>query len=215
LINAGQVCTSTERVYIPNNIARPFTDALVAHVNELNLGDGLDPQTDVGPMIGANYREKVIDHIAEAKRLGARILTGGAIPDRHGYFYPPTVLVDVNHSMKIMHEETFGPAIPLMTYDDFEQAIQLTNDSMFGLGACLFSGDAKKVKRFYEEVKAGTIWINDPLTDNYAGPFGGMKYTGGGRELGAEGLEEFQETKHVHWDIDGEAKEWWYPYHKS
>jgi len=215
LINAGQVCTSTERVYIPNNIARPFTDALVAHVNELQLGDGLDPQTDVGPMIGANYREKVIDHIAEAKQLGARILTGGNTPDRRGYFYQPTVLVDVNHSMTIMREETFGPAIPLMTYDNFEQAIKLTNDSMFGLGACLFSSDAKKVKRFYEEVKAGTIWINDPLTDNYAGPFGGMKYTGGGRELGSEGLEEFQETKHVHWDIDGEGKEWWYPYHNS
>ena len=126
----------------------------------------------------------------------------------------PTVLVNVDHSMKIMTEETFGPAIPLMTYASFEQAIALTNDSIYGLGACLYTRDAKKARLFFEEVKAGTIWINDPLTDNYAGPFGGMKYTGGARELGEEGLDEFRETKHVHWDIEGKPKEWWYPYHR-
>ena len=214
LINAGQVCTSTERVYLPRNIARPFTDAIVDHVKALNLGDGLDPQTDIGPMIGAKYREKVIAHVEDARQRGAQVLTGGQVPDRRGAFYPPTVLVNVDHSMKIMTEETFGPAIPLMTYDSFEEAIRLTNDSIYGLGACLYTSDAKKAKLFYEEVKAGTIWINDPLTDNYAGPFGGMKYTGGARELGEEGLDEFRETKHVHWAIEGKPKGWWYPYHR-
>ncbi len=214
LINAGQVCTSTERVYLPRRIARPFTDAIVDHVQSLNLGDGLDPQTDVGPMIGAKYRAKVIDHIEDAARRGAQVLVGGKVPDRRGAFYEPTVLVNVDHSMKIMTEETFGPAIPLMAYDNFEEAIRLTNDSIYGLGACLYTSDAKKAKMFFEEVKAGTIWINDPLTDNYAGPFGGMKYTGGARELGEEGLDEFRETKHVHWDIEGRPKGWWYPYHQ-
>jgi acyl-CoA reductase-like NAD-dependent aldehyde dehydrogenase len=131
---------------------------------------------------------------------------------RKGYFYEPAVLVDVNHSMRIMDEETFGPAIPIMSYDGFEEAIRLVNDSRYGLGATLRSNDPKLIKRFFEEVKAGTIWINDPLTDNYAGPFGGMKMTGGGRELGEEGILTFMETKHVHWDFSDEPKSWWFPY---
>ncbi|MCS6773962.1 MAG: aldehyde dehydrogenase family protein [Thermoflexales bacterium] len=214
LINAGQVCTSTERVYVPQALAGRFIEDLVDLVSSLNLGDGMDPNTDIGPMIGTRYRQKVVDHIADAKAKGARVLIGGNIPNRKGYFHEPTVLVDVNHSMKIMTEETFGPAIPVMTYTDFDEAIRLANDSIYGLGACLFTSDAKKARRFFEEVKAGTIWINDPLTDNYAGPFGGMKYTGGGRELGEEGLDEFRETKHVHWDIEARPKSWWLPYHK-
>lgn len=114
--------------------------------------------------------------------------------------------------MAIMREETFGPAIPLMTYRSFDEAIALTNDSEFGLGACLLTRDPLKAKQFFENVKAGTIWINDPLTDNYAGPFGGMKMTGGARELGPEGLDEFRETKHVHWDFDQSVKPYWHPY---
>jgi betaine-aldehyde dehydrogenase len=213
LINAGQVCTSTERVYLPRALAPRFTDSLVDLVKDLRLGDGLDAGTDIGPMIGPRYRQKVIDHIADAQAKGARVLAGGRAPRRKGYFHEPTVLVNVDHRMKIMTEETFGPAIPLMTYDSFDEAIRLANDSIYGLGACLYTSDAKKARRFFEDVKAGTIWINDPLTDNYAGPFGGMKYTGGGRELGEEGLDEFRETKHVHWDIEAKPKGWWLPYH--
>jgi betaine-aldehyde dehydrogenase len=114
--------------------------------------------------------------------------------------------------MLIMREETFGPAIPIMTYQSFDEAIELVNDSPYGLGAVLRTNDARLAKRFYEDVQAGTIWINDPLTDNYAGPFGGMKMSGNARELGIEGLLGFMETKHVHWDFSPEAKEWWYPY---
>ncbi len=215
LINAGQVCTSTERVYVPQPLAQRFTDAVVDFVRSLNLGHGLDPDTDMGPMIGDRYRQKVVDHVRDAVARGARVLFGGKIPERPGYFYEPTVLVDVNHSMKVMTEETFGPVIPIMTYRDFDEAIRLTNDSIYGLGACLYTSDAKKVRRFFEDVKAGTIWINDPLTDNYAGPFGGMKYSGGGRELGEEGLDEFRETKHVHWDIEARPKPGWMPYHRN
>jgi betaine-aldehyde dehydrogenase len=153
-------------------------------------------------------------HIADAVQRGAHVLVGGQRPARfqRGFFLEPAVLVNVDHSMIIMREETFGPTIPLMPYRDFDQAIQLCNDSDLGLGATLLSHDARLVKRFFQDVKAGTIWINDPLTDNYAGPFGGMKLTGGGRELGQEGLDEFYEVKHVHWDIEGGVKEYWYPY---
>jgi acyl-CoA reductase-like NAD-dependent aldehyde dehydrogenase len=112
----------------------------------------------------------------------------------------------------VMREETFGPTIPIMGYRDFDEAIRLVNDSEYGLGAICRTTDARLAKRFFEEVQAGTIWINDPLTDNYGGPFGGMKMSGNARELGEEGLESFLETKHVHWDFDDRPKDFWYPY---
>lgn len=214
LTNAGQVCTSTERVYLPAKRAAEFTEALVAHVKTLRLGPGIEANTDIGPMIGSSYREKIVGHVADAKTKGAKVLTGGQIPQRFkkGFYYEPTVITNVNHNMLIMTEETFGPAIPLMEYKTFEEAIRLTNDSDYGLGACLLTTDSLKAKLFLEEVKAGTVWINDPLTDNYAGPFGGMKLSGGARELGQEGLDEFRETKHVHWEFNAARKSWWYPY---
>ena len=216
LLNAGQVCTSTERVYVHESVAPAFVERIADYARRLRLGPGMDPTTDVGPMVGATYRAKVEAQVAEAVAQGARILTGGQRPpDRpRGYFYEPTVLTGVNHSMRIMREETFGPTIPIMTYRAFDEAISLANDSPFGLGANLYTNDARKVKQFYEEVQAGTLWVNDPLTDNDAGPFGGMKMSGMGRELGEEGLDEFRETKHLHWDFEGGAKPWWYPYGK-
>ncbi|MAI78360.1 MAG: aldehyde dehydrogenase [Deltaproteobacteria bacterium] len=214
LLNCGQVCTSTERVYIPSSRASELKDALVEHVRSLRLGHGLDAGTDIGPMIGERFRDKVEAQIDEARSLGAQVLTGGRRPERlsQGAFYEPTVLSGVDHSMRIMTEETFGPTIPLMVYDSFDEAIELANDSPFGLGASLLSSDPHRVKRFFQTVRAGTIWINDPLTDNYAGPFGGMRLSGGARELGQEGFDAFRTTKHVHWDFSTEPKDFWYPY---
>jgi acyl-CoA reductase-like NAD-dependent aldehyde dehydrogenase len=214
LLNTGQVCTSTERVYIPKPRAKQFIEAIVEHVKSLRLGSGLEETTDVGPMIGDTYRAKIESHVEDARTRGAQILTGGRRPKdfARGWYYEPTVLTGVDHSMLIMREETFGPAIPLMEYTSFEDAVDLVNDCQYGLGAVLLSEDPRKIKTFFEDVKAGTIWINDPLTDNYAGPFGGMKYSGGARELGIEGLDEFRETKHVHWDFNLEDKSYWYPY---
>jgi acyl-CoA reductase-like NAD-dependent aldehyde dehydrogenase len=217
LLNAGQVCTSTERVYVQERIAQPFIERITEYARGLRMGPGMEPGTDVGPMIGETYRAKVEAQVSEAQAQGARVLTGGRRPPSRarGYFYEPTVLVGVSHAMRIMREETFGPTIPIMTYGDFDEAIRLANDSPFGLGANLYTHDARKVKQFYEEVQAGTLWVNDPLTDNDAGPFGGMKLSGLGRELGEEGLDEFRETKHLHWDFEGNAKPWWYPYGRS
>ena len=214
LLNCGQVCTSTERVYVPERRADAFTEALVEHVKSLRLGPGLSKGTDLGPMIGEAYRARFETHVEDARSNGARILTGGRRPDApaRGYFYEPTVVVGVDHGMRIMREETFGPAIPLMRYRSFDEAIALANDSPFALGACLLSNDPQRIKQFFEEVSAGTIWINDPLTDNYAGPFGGMRMSGGCRELGQEGLDEFRATKHVHWDFSTAAKPTWFPY---
>ncbi len=214
LLNAGQVCTSTERVYVHEPMYAQFAEELTDFVSSLKLGNGLDENTDIGPMLRNHFREKVEGHISDALARGARMLVGGKPPEsiEKGFFLEPAVLVDVNHDMRIMRDETFGPAIPLMPYSDFDEAIRLANDSPYGLGASLMSHDPKLIKRFYEEVQAGTIWINDPLTDNYAGPFGGMKMSGGARELGQEGLDEFTQPKHVHWDVAGGLKDYWYPY---
>lgn len=214
LINTGQVCTSTERVYVHESIYPQFTEELADFVGKLRLGNGLHAGTDVGPMIRDKFRKKVDGQIQEAIKDGAQAMIGGGTPrdmDR-GFFYQPTILLNVDHSMRVMREETFGPVIPIMPYRDFDQAIELANDCQYGLGATLMSNDARLVKRFFEEVQAGTIWINDPLTDNFAGPFGGMKMSGLGRELGQEGYDEFCQVKHVHWDIEGDIKEFWYPY---
>jgi betaine-aldehyde dehydrogenase len=217
LLNCGQVCTSTERVYVPSERAGELTEALVEHVRSLRLGPGLSRDTDIGPMIGERYRERFESHVEDAREHGASVLIGGRRPPKlpRGWFYEPTVLTGVDHSMKIMRDETFGPAIPIMQYRSFDEAIALANDSPFALGACLLSSDPKRIKRFFEEVAAGTIWINDPLTDNYAGPFGGMRMSGGCRELGQEGLDEFRATKHVHWDFSTEPKSFWYPYEQG
>ena len=122
------------------------------------------------------------------------------------------VVVDVDHSMPLMREETFGPVAPIMRVKDIDEAIALANDSEYGLGANILTNKLEYAMKAAERVKAGTFWINDPLTDNDAGPFGGMRMSGGGRELGMEGLEEFRETKHVHLDYQLELKPYWYPY---
>ncbi|RME50387.1 MAG: aldehyde dehydrogenase [Caldilineae bacterium] len=214
LINAGQVCTSTERVYVHESMLGQFGESLADFVSALRLGNGLDEGTDIGPMIRDRFRQKVETHLAEAAAAGAKILTGGTRPPQfaRGFFLTPAVVTGVNHSMRLMREETFGPVIPLMPYRTFEEAIALANDCPYGLGASLMTRDARLVRQFFEEVRAGTIWINDPLTDNFAGPFGGMKMSGLGRELGQEGLDEYTDVKHVHWDIEGGVKEYWYPY---
>lgn len=214
LLNTGQVCTSTERVYVHESIFAQFSEELAGFVGNLKLGNGLDEDTDIGPMLRNSFRSKVEAQIEQALKAGAKTLVGGKRPSylEKGFFLEPAVLVGVNHEMDIMREETFGPVIPLMPYKTFDEAIALANDCQYGLGASLITNDAKLVKRYFEEVSAGTVWINDPLTDNFAGPFGGMKMSGMGRELGIEGYDEFLQVKHVHWDVEAKIKDFWYPY---
>jgi acyl-CoA reductase-like NAD-dependent aldehyde dehydrogenase len=214
LFNAGQVCTSAERIYVPSAMYDEFVDAASARAAAVRVGDPAGDGIDMGPMAARRFRDAVDGHIREAVGRGARLITGGGVPDGldRGWFYSPTVVTDVDHGMAIMRDETFGPVLPIMRYDSIDEAIAYVNDSPMGLGATLRSSDPVLVKRFFEEVEVGTVWINDPLTDNFAGPFGGMKLTGGGRELGEEGLASFQQTKHVHWDMSADVKDYWYPY---
>lgn len=213
-LNAGQVCTSVERVYVEQEIYHPFLEKVIEITQNLVIGPGIDPKSEVTPMIRASEREKVHQQVQSAMAGGATVHTGGGIPVDiiQGYYYLPTVLSGTKEEMEVMREETFGPVLPVVPVKSFDQALQLANQSQYGLGATLFTQDARIVKRYMEEIEAGNVWVNDPLIDNLAGPFGGMKRSGIGRELGSEGLEEFLETKHVHWEIDGGPKPWWFPW---
>ena len=210
-LNAGQVCTSAERFYVERRVYEPFVEAFVEHTRSLNVGDPFDPQTDVGPMVSARQRAKALGHVEAAVAAGATLLVGAEGRER-GHYLTPAVLTGVPEQTDVLREETFGPVAPIVPVDSLDEAIALANDSPYGLGANVYTRDLETAVRCMRELRAGTVWINDPLTDNDAGPFGGMKRSGLGRELGAEGLEAFQETKHVHLETRLEVKEWWYPY---
>jgi acyl-CoA reductase-like NAD-dependent aldehyde dehydrogenase len=213
-LNAGQVCTSIERVYVE----APAFEQVCERVSELTqglvVGPGLESTTEVTPMIREGERQKVMEQIESALATGAEILAGGKIPDQHpkGFYLEPTVITGVPPDSPLLVEETFGPVCPLISVADFDEALRLANRSHYGLGATLFTNNPARIQRYIREIEAGNVWINDPLIDNLAGPFGGFKRSGLGRELGVEGFEAFTETKHVHWEIEGGVKSWWYPW---
>ncbi len=213
-LNMGQVCTSGERFYVFESVAAKFIDKFVAFTNSLRLGDPMGPDVDLGPMISSQQRDRVEQKLDRVREMGGEVLCGGKRPTKFssGYFFEPTVVVNVNHSMPLMREETFGPVAPIMEVKDIDEAILLANDSEYGLGANILTNNLEYAMRAAEGIKAGTFWINDPLTDNDAGPFGGMRMSGFGRELGTEGIEAFRDTKHVHLDYKMETKPYWYPY---
>jgi betaine-aldehyde dehydrogenase len=215
-LNAGQVCTGAKRFYVFDSIADEFTKRVIDFTRSLKLGNGMEPETDIGPLINLRQLEDVHSRVEEAVREGARVLTGGrrAPQFKKGFFYEPTVMVDVRQNMRLVRTETFGPILPIMRVRDIDEAIELANDSTYGLGATIYTNNMEWAMKAMERITAGTFWINDPLTDNDAGPFGGMRQTGHSRELGEEGLDEFRETKHVHLDYKQELKPYWYPYSK-
>jgi betaine-aldehyde dehydrogenase len=165
-------------------------------------------------MASAEQREKIETKIAAAREQGARLMTGGKRPKRFkkGYFLEPTVLSEMNSGMEMMQKESFGPVVPVQTVSSFEEAVRLADQSEYGLGCSLYTNDLEKAFTAAREIKAGSFWINDPLTDNEAAPFGGMRKSGGGRELGIEGLNEFREAKHILIDYQVRRKDYWFPY---
>jgi len=212
-LNAGQVCTSAERFYVQRELYDDFVDAFVTHARSLRVGDPLDGATDVGPMVSAPQRAKVAAQVEAAVAAGAELVVGGdRAGQERGHFYAPAVITGAPVSTDLLREETFGPVAPIVPVGSLDEAIELANSTPFGLGANVYTRDLETAVRCLREIRAGTVWINDPLTDNDAGPFGGFKQSGFGRELGQEGLEAFQETKHVHIETKIAPKEWWYPY---
>jgi betaine-aldehyde dehydrogenase len=212
-LNAGQVCTSSERFYVVEDVYDDYLQAFVDHTETLVVGDPTDPSTDLGPMVSGRQRQKALDQVEAAVSSGAKLLTGGGSAGREkGHFLEPCVLVDVPEDSVLMTEETFGPVAPIVPVASLDEAIEKANSLEFGLGANIYTRDLANAIKCLKKVRAGSVWINDPLTDNDAGPFGGFKNSGIGRELGTEGLDAFREAKHVHMDSKIEIKEWWYPY---
>jgi len=215
LLNAGQVCTSSKRIYVIKSIAKEFTRKLIDYVRALKIGDPQKPDTDIGPLISADALAKVERQVQQAVAEGAEILHGGKRiqpAGLKGHYYEPTVLANVRHGGICTTEEVFGPVVSLIEAKDADEAIAMANDSSYGLGANIYTRSLEYAMRAMENIKAGTFWVNDPLTDNDAGPFGGMRFSGMGRELGEEGLDAFREPKHVHIDYVMEKKAYWYPY---
>jgi acyl-CoA reductase-like NAD-dependent aldehyde dehydrogenase len=213
-LNMGQVCTSAERFYVVSKVFDEFVDRFVAVTRSLRIGDPLGPDVDLGPMIHGAQRDAVERKIAESVAQGAHVLVGGARPSgfAKGFFFEPTALVNVRPDMPLMREETFGPVAPFVRCRDIDEAIALADRSEYGLGASIYTNNLEHAMKAMETIHAGTFWINDPLTDNDAGPFGGMRRSGLGRELGSEGIEDFRDSKHVHMDYVIERKSYWYPY---
>jgi betaine-aldehyde dehydrogenase len=211
-LNCGQVCTSAERFYVHEAVYDRFLAALVKEAQALRVGSGLD-RIDIGPLASARERDRVERIVARAVEQGARIRCGGrrpASPSR-GWFFQPTVL-EVTHDMDIMHGECFGPLAPVCKVRNLDEAIALANDSQLGLGANIYTNDLAEAMRAVNEIESGIVWVNTPLNDNDCVPFGGRKLTGMGRELGAEGLEQFRRSKMVMIAPRAEADPEWFPY---
>ncbi len=209
---AGQVCTSIKRIYVFEQVAERFIAALVRRTAALRLGDPLGPDVDVGPLVSRSQRDRLEAQVEAMRAAGGRFLTGGKRPDRKGWFYEPTLVADLSPDDPIACEEVFGPVRPVWVVRDLDEAIARANALDYGLGASIMTTSLERALTAATEIRAGTFWVNDPLSDNHAAPFGGMKQSGIGRELGAEGLDAFCETKHVHLNIKSEEKHYWFPY---
>lgn len=195
--NTGQSCIAANRIYVQRAVYPEFLDRLAAHVGTMKVGDGLEPGVQIGPMINEVGLAKALAHIEDAVNRGARIVCGGKRLDRKGWFLEPTVLADVPDAAACMWEETFAPVAPMCPFDDEDEAIARANASPFGLCAYVFTTNLSRTFRLMEALEAGTIGLNDAVPSTSQCPFGGVKQSGWGRELGSEGIEAFLEIKHV------------------
>jgi succinate-semialdehyde dehydrogenase/glutarate-semialdehyde dehydrogenase len=203
--NSGQSCIAANRIYVQRPLYDAFLNALVGKVQALNVGEGLEPRTHIGPLIDEEAVAKASEHVEDALRGGARLLCGGKRLQRPGWFFEPTVLADVPKGALCMYEETFAPIAAVCPFDTEAQAIEQANQSRYGLSAYAFTRDIGRMFRLAESLETGMLGINDGVPTTSQAPFGGVKESGWGRELGSEGMEAFLETKHVSVGISGLA----------
>ncbi len=195
--NTGQSCIAANRVFVQRSIYDRFLEKLVERTKAMKVGDGLEDGVEIGPLIDDRGVETALTHIQEAQKDGARVVCGGERAGKQGSFIQPTILVDVPDDARCMQEETFAPVAPVTVFDDEASGIQRANNSIYGLAAYAFTNDLSRMWRLAEHLEAGTIGINDGVPSTSQCPFGGLKQSGWGRELGSEGMEAFLETKHV------------------
>ncbi len=195
--NSGQSCIAANRVYVHRSVYEPFLKLFVEKARATKVGDGLDPRSQVGALIDEEAVNKAVEHVEDAVRGGGRLLCGGKRLPGPGYFFEATVLADAPKAALCMQEETFAPIAPVCAFETEAEAIERANNSPYGLSAYAFTRDLGRMFRLAESLEAGIIGINDGLPTTTQAPFGGVKQSGWGRELGIEGMEAFLETKHV------------------
>jgi succinate-semialdehyde dehydrogenase/glutarate-semialdehyde dehydrogenase len=195
--NAGEACTAANRFIVQDGIYDRFAEGLDKRMAALRVGAGTDPATACGPMITRKAVEKIETLVADALAKGARVTTGGRRPDGDGFFYPPTVLVDVPADAAMAKEEIFGPVAPLYRFQTEDEAVAMANNTEYGLAAYLFTSDLKRGLAVSGRIEAGMIALNRGLVSDPAAPFGGVKQSGLGREGGIHGIAEFMEPKYV------------------
>ncbi len=196
-INCGQSCIASKRFIVVKNVANEFIEKFVQKTEKLKVGDPLSDDTDIGPLVNASGLNKIDSQVKESVKEGAEVLTGGERIGRKGYFYRPTVLKNVNPKMKIAQEEVFGPVAPIIVAEDEVEAIELANDSEYGLGASIWTQDLDKAERLSSSVESGIVSVNNVVASDPRVPFGGVKKSGFGRELSRYGMLEFANIKSV------------------
>ncbi len=195
--NGGQSCIAANRIYVHEAVAAEFSETFTTAMSSLRIGPGLDPGTDLGPVINEGAVKDMSDTVDAALATGSRIATGGARIDRAGSFFPPTVLTGVDPAAAILSKEVFGPVAPIVTFSTEDEAIEMANSSIYGLASYLYSGDLGRAMRVAEAIEAGMVGVNRGRISDPAAPFGGVKQSGLGREGAREGVHEFQETKYI------------------
>ena len=189
--NAGQSCIAAKRFIVEESVADAFTEKLAAKAGALRVGDPLDAGVQMGPMARADLRDALVDQVERSVALGARIVLGGSPDDGTGAFFPPTVVTDVTSEMPLFREETFGPVAAVIRARDADHAVELANDSIFGLGGNLWTSDLKRARAMARQLESGAVFINGMTASDPRLPFGGVKQSGYGRELSSFGIREF------------------------